>query len=174
MRTMSEALALVALVSTVSACDAALDGELDDELTQESDQAEAGDGSVWRQTDTPGDADLLDREAVVLDGSGTTNLNLPPEPGGGPTGPVPCVSTTGARACYKALGDEIWVLDTAADGHHAEGWLAVDSLPFVLACINTQGAGVWQMCSAATIVPEHDHADLQSANMEGNTVLDTS
>ncbi|GAA4263590.1 hypothetical protein [Dactylosporangium darangshiense] len=67
----------------------------------------------------------------------------------GPTGDYSCVSHTGVTACFKPLGDLLYVRDIRADGYAAVvEWTAdapVDSYRDG-SCVNNLGSGNWGVC----------------------------
>jgi hypothetical protein len=73
-------------------------------------------------------------------------------PGSVPSG-LPCIDRAGAKACFQADGDKLWVKDTSADGHSAtasweEWWQALDSsVARQGSCVNKLGAGTWGVCN---------------------------
>ncbi|HEY9334201.1 MAG TPA: hypothetical protein VIQ79_07270 [Kribbella sp.] len=76
-----------------------------------------------------------------------------------------CVSTTGAKACFKAYGDKVWVKDTVANGQSAAGTIKEDASPsgWYRECFNTRGAdGGWVMCDFD--VPEYSAGVLWAVN----------
>ncbi|MFD7656040.1 hypothetical protein ACFV4N_18885 [Actinosynnema sp. NPDC059797] len=69
---------------------------------------------------------------------------------GTPPAGLPCVSVTGARACFEADGDKWWVRDTAADSASAEArWdnYRNGSLYRSGICRNGLGNGTWGVCN---------------------------
>ncbi|GAA3130296.1 hypothetical protein JOF29_007177 [Kribbella aluminosa] len=74
---------------------------------------------------------------------------------GVPSGPPPsgdnvwCVSVTGAKACFAAYGDRVWVKDTKANGHPVAATIQdqESSGSWYRECFNDRGeAGGWVMC----------------------------
>ncbi|MFI5732154.1 hypothetical protein ACIA49_18665 [Kribbella sp. NPDC051587] len=108
--------------------------------------------------------------AVVLIGVGTTGVASATD--GTPSGAPPegaigvwCVSTTGAKACFQAYGDKVWVKDTKANGDSAAGTISdtETSMSWHRECFNTRGAdGGWVMCNFD--VPENSEGLLWAAN----------
>lgn len=81
-----------------------------------------------------------------------------------------------ATACYKPLGDKIYIHDDKADGHHVMAYLEVlntgGNLNF--RCHNYFGAGTWAVCKDwADEIPEHRGAGLTAASMEGDDVVNS-
>lgn len=112
--------------------------------------------------------------AIVMTSSAVATSAIPAAAGDyGPGESATCVETTGARACYEAYGDRLWVLDTLADGHHAEAWLSVDGAGY-FSCASYQGAWYWKVCDYAEDVPEHHQGGLVAERVEGKVVLNTS
>ncbi|QFZ18541.1 hypothetical protein [Saccharothrix syringae] len=69
---------------------------------------------------------------------------------GTPPSGLPCVSTTGATACFEANGDKWWVRDTAADSASAEAFwenYRGGSLYRTGVCRNSLGNGKWGVCN---------------------------
>jgi hypothetical protein len=72
---------------------------------------------------------------------------------GTPTGSLRCSSITGAKACYKADGDVLYILDTAADGASAVfNWSMFPKNSggdFTRwgECRNKLGSGEWGVCN---------------------------
>ncbi|MFF5076059.1 hypothetical protein ACFY36_03340 [Actinoplanes sp. NPDC000266] len=72
-----------------------------------------------------------------------------------------CVSTTGARACFAAYGDLVWVKDTKANGAPAAG--KIQGPGWARECVNSAGAdGGWVRCNFD--VPEYEEGLLWAAN----------
>lgn len=69
---------------------------------------------------------------------------------GTPPSGLPCISITGAIACFDADGDQWWVKDTAADSASAEvDWdnYLNGSLYRSGICRNSLGANTWGVCN---------------------------
>jgi hypothetical protein len=69
---------------------------------------------------------------------------------GTPPAGMPCISVTGAVACFQAYGDRWWVRDTAADSASAEvRWdnYRNGSLYRSGICRNSLGNGAWGQCN---------------------------
>jgi len=108
--------------------------------------------------------------AVVLIAVGATTVASAAE--GKPSGAPPegelgvwCVSTTGAKACFKEYGDKVWVKDTKANGEDAAGTIydTESSMDWYRACYNSRGAdGGWVMCDFD--VPENSSGLLWAVN----------
>lgn len=92
---------------------------------------------------------------------------------GVPSGPPPpetdfgvwCVSTSGAKACFAAYGDRVWVKDTEANGASVAATIKDDSPSsnWYRECFNDRGAdGGWVMCNFD--VPEHHDGVLWAVN----------
>lgn len=87
---------------------------------------------------------------------------------GKPSGPPPegaygtfCVSVTGAKACFAAYGDRVWVKDTKANGDNAAG--VIQGPHWARQCLNDRGeASGWVMCDFD--VPENNSGLLWAAN----------
>lgn len=97
-------------------------------------------------------------EAFAADGNPSS---APPE---GSTG-VWCVSTGGAKACFAAYGDRVWVKDTKANGAPAAGTIydTESSTNWSRECFNRRGEdGGWVMCNFD--VPEGNEGLLWAAN----------
>lgn len=93
---------------------------------------------------------------------------------GAPPPSAPCAATTGARACFEAYGDRVWVQDTRADGHHAEAYLVVNggsAGTIITYCENFNGASTWVVCAEGESIPERRSGTIYALNVEGNTVL---
>ena len=59
---------------------------------------------------------------------------------------MPCISTRGSKACFKAKGDKIYVLDTKKDGYRAvSSWYT--SYGRKGTCHNPLGKGKWGVCN---------------------------
>ncbi|MGC5311818.1 hypothetical protein [Micromonospora zamorensis] len=72
-----------------------------------------------------------------------------------------CVSTTGAKACFVAYGDHVWVKDTKANGASAAGTIIGGN--WNRRCMNDLGeAGGWVRCDFD--VPEYQNAELWAVN----------
>ncbi|MFC4110360.1 hypothetical protein [Micromonospora zhanjiangensis] len=72
-----------------------------------------------------------------------------------------CVSTTGAKACFAAYGDLVWVKDTKANGASAAG--TIQGPGWSRQCFNTRGAdGGWVKCNFD--VPEYESGLLWAVN----------
>lgn len=111
---------------------------------------------------------------------GTFGANAAPAAAaqGAPPSSATCVSTTGSKVCFEADGDRLWVGDTRADGHHAEGFIVVyaggEIGTFVSWCENTSGASTWKACSYAEDVPERRWGEIQAFTVEGSRVISSS
>jgi hypothetical protein len=88
---------------------------------------------------------------------------------GVPSGPPPssgvtCVSTTGAKACFQAYGDLVWVKDTKANGEPVVGTIqGQQPTHWYRACYNDRGeAGGWVKCDFD--VPEYVEGKLYAVN----------
>lgn len=91
---------------------------------------------------------------------------------GVPSGPPPaeglgvwCVSTSGAKACFAAYGDIVWVKDTVANGDAAAGTIKEAPAPssWGRECFNYRGkAGGWVKCDFD--VPENSKGVLWAVN----------
>ncbi|MBB4959607.1 hypothetical protein [Micromonospora polyrhachis] len=69
---------------------------------------------------------------------------------GSPPSGIPCVSTTGAIACFQANGDKWWVKDTSSDSASAvANWVNYrnGSLYRKGGCRNGLGSGKWGVCN---------------------------
>jgi hypothetical protein len=72
-----------------------------------------------------------------------------------------CVSVTGAKACFAAYGDRVWVKDTKANGASAAG--TITGKNWHRECFNSRGAdGGWVMCNFD--VPEYQDGELWAVN----------
>jgi len=72
-----------------------------------------------------------------------------------------CVSTTGAKACFAAYGDLVWVKDTKANGAAAAA--TIIGPDWNRQCFNHVGAdGGWVKCDFD--VPEYDDGELWAVN----------
>ncbi|GLW30479.1 hypothetical protein Areg01_34190 [Actinoplanes regularis] len=72
-----------------------------------------------------------------------------------------CVSVTGAKACFAAYGDRVWVKDTKANGENAAG--VIQGPHWARRCINDKGAASgWVMCDFD--VPEYQDGLLWAVN----------
>src|SRR4051794_2575378 len=69
------------------------------------------------------------------------------QPSGGPTGSYVCNTWHPyVTVCFKAVGDDIWVLDKLADGHSAVGeWsLGMNGTTYRTgSCVSQLGKGYW-------------------------------
>ena len=72
-----------------------------------------------------------------------------------------CVSTSGAKACFAAAGDLVWVKDTKANGASAAG--VIQGPGWSRQCFNSRGAaGGWVECNFN--VPEYEDGLLWAVN----------
>jgi hypothetical protein len=72
-----------------------------------------------------------------------------------------CVSTSGAKACFAAYGDLVWVKDTKANGAAAAATIIGPN--WHRECFNRVGAaGGWVKCDFD--VPEYEHGELWAVN----------
>ena len=72
-----------------------------------------------------------------------------------------CVSTSGAKACFVAYGDFVWVKDTKANGTSAAGKIIGHNWNRV--CYNRAGAAAgWVKCNFN--VPENQDGELWAAD----------
>ena len=72
-----------------------------------------------------------------------------------------CVSVTGAKACFQAYGDYVWVKDTKANGEGAAG--TIIGHDWNRQCFNNVGAdGGWVKCNFD--VPEYEDGELWAVN----------
>jgi hypothetical protein len=81
---------------------------------------------------------------------GVAAVELDDAVAGTPPSGLPCISTTGAKACFEANGDRWWVQDTAADSASAEArWdnYRNGSLYRSGICRNSLGSGKWGKCN---------------------------
>lgn len=100
-------------------------------------------------------------------------------PSGAPPAGATCVSTTGAKACFVAYGDQVWVKDTKANGDSVAGTIK-SRLPanWGRECFNYRGLdGGWVMCNFD--VPEYQVGDLWAVNKpfigsQASTRIETS
>ncbi|MBQ0865842.1 hypothetical protein ACH4RA_26580 [Streptomyces smyrnaeus] len=103
--------------------------------------------------------------AVLLTaGTATVAAAATGTPSGAPPSGVTCVSTSGAKACFAAYGDRVWVKDTAANGQSVAGTIK-STLPerWGRECFNSRGkAGGWVMCDFD--VPEYQDGRLWAVN----------
>ncbi|MET9121035.1 MULTISPECIES: hypothetical protein [unclassified Streptomyces] len=79
---------------------------------------------------------------------------------GAPPSGATCVSTSGAKACFVAYGDLVYVKDTKANGESVAGTIK-SKLPahWGRECFNDRGeAGGWVMCNFD--VPEYQKGEL--------------
>ncbi|RCG17752.1 hypothetical protein DTL70_27220 [Streptomyces diacarni] len=101
---------------------------------------------------------------LITAGTATAAAATTGTPSGAPPTSAPCVSTSGAKACFVANGDAVYVKDTKANGDSVAGTLK-SRLPanWGRECFNSRGAaGGWVKCSFN--VPEYQWADLWAAN----------
>lgn len=103
--------------------------------------------------------------ALVLVGTGSAASAATGTPSGAPPAAdgvnVWCVSTSGAKACFAAYGDRVWVKDTAANGASVAGTIQGPS--WSRQCFDTSGADSgWVMCNFD--VPEYDKGLLWAVN----------
>lgn len=103
--------------------------------------------------------------ALVLVGTATAASATTGTPSGAPPAAngvdVWCVSTTGAKACFAAYGDRVWVKDTKANGASAAG--TIQGPDWSRQCFNGSGADAgWVMCNFD--VPEYDEGLLWAVN----------
>ncbi|WP_405432187.1 hypothetical protein [Micromonospora sp. NBC_00617] len=118
--------------------------------------------------------------ALVLVGTASAASAATGKPSGAPPAAngvdVWCVSTTGAKACFAAYGDRVWVKDTKANGASAAGTIQGPS--WSRQCFNSSGADAgWVMCDFD--VPEYEKGLLWAVNKpfignESSTVIYTS
>jgi hypothetical protein len=72
-----------------------------------------------------------------------------------------CVSVSGAKACFAAYGDYVWVKDTKANGASAAG--TIQGHGWYRQCFNRVGAaGGWVKCNFD--VPEYEDGLLWAVN----------
>ncbi|NSC25561.1 hypothetical protein FM076_32185 [Streptomyces albus subsp. chlorinus] len=101
---------------------------------------------------------------LITAGTATAAAAATGSPSGAPPSGATCVSTTGAKACFVANGDAVYVKDTKANGDSVAGTLK-SRLPakWGRECFNNRGAaGGWVKCSFD--VPEYQYADLWAVN----------
>ncbi|MBO8191613.1 hypothetical protein ITI46_07930 [Streptomyces oryzae] len=101
---------------------------------------------------------------LITLGTATVAAAASGTPSGAPPSSVECVSASGAKACFVANGDQVYVKDTKANGDSATGTLK-SRLPakWGRECFNNRGATAgWVKCSFD--VPEHQYADLWAVN----------
>ncbi|MEU3191486.1 hypothetical protein ABZ686_12770 [Streptomyces sp. NPDC006992] len=101
---------------------------------------------------------------LITAGTATAAAAANGTPSGAPPSSAPCVSTSGAKACFVANGDAIYVKDTKANGDSVAGTLN-SRLPshWDRQCFNARGAAAgWVKCSFN--VPEYEWADLWAVN----------
>jgi len=73
-------------------------------------------------------------------------------------------------ACFDKAGDHVYVQDTLADGHHAEGYVTANDYSWWSPnCKNYNGAGTWVHCDFD--VPDGKFALLYAVRLEGTSVL---
>lgn len=113
--------------------------------------------------------------AAIAMTSSAAAVSVPPATASdfGPGESATCVDTTGARACYEAYGDRLWVLDTLADGHHPEAWISIAGVGY-FSCVSYQGAWYWKVCDYAEDVPEYHEGVVQAERVEGEVMLNNS
>jgi hypothetical protein len=107
---------------------------------------------------------LIAVPAAILITAGAATAAVASSPSGAPPSGADCVSTSGAKACFVADGDLVYVKDTKANGDSAGGTIK-SRLPAKWGheCINGRGAaGGWVKCDFD--VPEYQHADLWAVN----------
>ncbi|MFC7534549.1 hypothetical protein [Actinoplanes sp. GCM10030250] len=118
--------------------------------------------------------------ALTLAGTMTAASAATGVPGGSPPAAngysVWCVSTSGAKACFEAYGDIIWVKDTKANGAPAAG--TISGGDWHRECHNPHGADAgWVSCNFN--VPEYEAGTLWAVNNpfignEASTEINTS
>ncbi|WP_327324243.1 hypothetical protein OG735_18230 [Streptomyces sp. NBC_01210] len=113
-----------------------------------------------------GRALMVTPAAAVLVAAGTATVASAATgtPSGAPPSGATCVSTTGAKACFAAYGDRVWVKDTKANGQSAAGTIK-SKLPahWGRECFNNRGKdGGWVMCNFD--VPENQKGELWAVN----------
>ncbi|MFG2476352.1 hypothetical protein [Streptomyces fagopyri] len=97
---------------------------------------------------------------LITAGTATVASATAGTPSGAPPAGVTCVSTTGAKACFGAYGDRVWVKDTKANGESVAG-TTKSKLPanWGRECFNDRGEdGGWVMCNFD--VPENQKGEL--------------
>ncbi|GAB3939654.1 hypothetical protein [Micromonospora vulcania] len=103
--------------------------------------------------------------ALVLVGTASAASAATGTPSGAPPAAngidVWCVSTSGAKSCFAAYGDRVWVKDTVANGASAAG--TIQGPDWSRQCFNSSGADSgWVMCNFD--VPEYDEGLLWAVN----------
>ncbi|WP_084598719.1 hypothetical protein [Actinoplanes subtropicus] len=103
--------------------------------------------------------------ALVVAGTASAASATTGSPSGAPPAAdnanVWCVSTTGAKACFAAYGDYVWVKDTKANGESAAG--TIQGHNWARQCFNDRGAaGGWVKCDFD--VPEYESGLLWAVN----------
>ena len=103
--------------------------------------------------------------ALVLAGTASAASAATGTPSGAPPSAngvdVWCVSTTGAKACFAAYGDLVWVKDTKANGASAAG--TIQGPGWSRQCLNSSGQDSgWVKCNFN--VPEYNEGLLWAVN----------
>lgn len=103
--------------------------------------------------------------ALTLTGTASAASATTGTPSGAPPAAdgvnVWCVSTTGAKSCFAAYGDKVWVKDTKANGASAAG--TIQGSNWSRQCFNSRGADSgWVMCDFD--VPEYEEGLLWAVN----------
>ena len=101
---------------------------------------------------------------IISAGTATVASAADGKPSGAPPSGIPCVSTTGAKACFDPNGDKVYVKDTKANGESVAGTIkAVLPNHWGRECFNSRGAaGGWVMCDFD--VPENQKGELWAVN----------
>ncbi|MFG3257072.1 hypothetical protein [Streptomyces sp. NPDC048172] len=124
---------------------------------------------------------LIAVPAAVLITAGTATMATAANgtPSGAPPSGAKCVSTPGAKSCFVAAGDLVWVKDTKANGDSVAGTIK-SKLParWGRECFNERGSDAgWVRCNFD--VPEYQDAWLWAVNKpfigsQSNTRIYTS